>query len=73
MDPKLRPGTNHCLCRACGSYFGGVWGFEQHRVGPSNDRSCLSPSAMRDGGLVLNSKGYWIRSFRRVATNLGLM
>ena len=59
-DPKLPPGTNHCLCSACGRYFGGVNGFERHRV----KFQCVDPVTI---GLELNPRGYWVRPAPKVA------
>jgi hypothetical protein len=60
-DPKLSPGTNRCLCSACGRFFGGVNGFERHR----NGFQCVDPI---DLGLPLNSRGYWVRQPSRMAS-----
>lgn len=59
-DPKLPPGTNFCLCSACGRYFGGVNGFERHRV----KFQCVDPATI---GLELNPRGYWVRPAPKVA------
>lgn len=53
-DPRLPTGTNYCRCSVCGEYFGGVNGFERHRV----NFTCVDPTTH---GLVLNSRGYWVR------------
>ena len=64
-DSKLPPGTNYCLCPSCGAFFGGVRAFELHRVGPTNDRSCLAPGGVPDSHkqplLRLSNRGYWGR------------
>jgi len=65
MDAKLPVGSRFCKCGACGEYFGGVIAFEQHRIGPARDRSCLPLAAMRENGLrsVVKANGaYWARS-----------
>ena len=62
-DEKLPIGSNKCKCAACGEYFGGVRGFDQHRVGDYPDRACLDVSGMEKAGLTLNDKGYWIRDY----------
>lgn len=65
MDAKLPVGSRFCICGACGEYFVGVSSFDQHRVGPSGDRSCLPVPAMRERGLrtVVKANGvYWIQS-----------
>lgn len=67
-DPMLKPNTNFCKCGACGEYFGGVKGFDYHRVGVGGDRSCIDPSAVanRQGRrlLRLNDKGYWVGTYQ---------
>ena len=66
-DKKLPPGTNYCKCSACGEYFGGVRGFELHRVGPADERSCLPPARVSDSKnrplLKRNNKGYWVGTY----------
>ncbi|MGH7239912.1 MAG: hypothetical protein ACREHG_07585 [Candidatus Saccharimonadales bacterium] len=59
-DPKLPPGTNYCLCSSCGRYFGGVNGFERHRI----SFKCVDPVHV---GLSLNEHGYWVRKTPRIA------
>ena len=61
LDPKLPFGTNYCRCSACGEYFGGVRAFDDHRVGPADDRACLDACGMAAVGLTLNARGYWKR------------
>jgi len=67
MDKKLPVGTNYCKCAACGRYFGGVRGFDLHRVGPANARNCADPASLvsKKGValLSLNKKGYWVGSY----------
>ena len=69
-DQKLPPGTNRCQCASCGAYFGGVNGFERHRIGPAADRRCLPLGAVRDKQnrslLRLTEQGYWVRIDRPV-------
>ncbi len=52
----LRPGSSACQCAGCGAYFGGVYGFDLHRVGPLDGRRCADPSAV---GLVRDGRGVW--------------
>ena len=52
-------GTNMCLCRACGEVFGGVRGFDKHRIGDADSRACATPPAMRKMGLEISSRGFW--------------
>lgn len=55
-DPRLPPGTNYCWCAECGRYFGGVTGFEQHRVA----FACTDPANF---SLSQNARGYWVRAY----------
>jgi len=59
-DPKLPPGTRLCRCSVCRLYFNSVKPFDMHRVGPWEQRRCLSEDEMRELGMTLNRKGYWI-------------
>src|SRR6185312_14892036 len=59
-DPKLPPGTNRCLCSACGRYFGGADGYTRHRV----NFQCVNPAIL---GMALNRGGYWVRAYRKGA------
>ena len=65
QDIKLPVGKNYCKCSGCGEYFGGVSGFDKHRV----DRACIHPSAVADKQgkpiLTLNNRGYWVRAVNR--------
>lgn len=54
MDTHLRPGSRVCRCSGCGAYFGGVTGFDRHRV----RFACVDPATV---GLTLNVHGYWIQ------------
>ena len=65
-DGRLAFGTNHCLCTGCGYYFGGVSGFERHRV----NLECIDPAT---AGLVLNSRGYWTRPAPSIAVHCGVV
>lgn len=55
-DPRLRLGTNYCCCAECGRYFGGVAGFERHRVA----FTCVDPAYF---GLSQDARGYWVRAY----------
>ena len=55
----MRPGSNNCLCRACGLVFKGVSGFEAHRVGPYVDRRCKTKGELLDGGYAPDANGRW--------------
>lgn len=63
-DPKLKPGTNYCRCSACDEHFNSVFAFDMHRTGPANDRKCLSRAEMREIGMSVNQRGYWISAER---------
>jgi len=67
MDKLLPIGTNRCKCPSCGRYFGGVSGFDLHRVGKANARKCANPAGLVDkygkGLLTLNTAGYWVGSY----------
>lgn len=69
-DPMLPVGTNYCLCRACGAYFGGVGAFDLHQSGAS-PVVCLPPSEVTDrhGRKLLrqDERGYWRRSYGNAA------
>ena len=61
----LPPGTNRCLCGACGLYFGGSKLFGEHRIGRYPNRRCLTPHRMAQKGWTLNDRGYWVDMSRR--------
>lgn len=62
-DPLLRPGTNHCLCAACGEYFTSDYTFRMHRKTGPEGRYCADPSKLvtKKGiaRLRQNRKGLW--------------
>lgn len=60
-DPKLPFGTNYCLCRSCGLYFGGEYAFSRHRV----DFRCLTPEELANAGFRLSARGYWGQDYER--------
>lgn len=66
-DSRLNLGTRFCKCSACGQYFGGIGGFDMHRVGHWERRLCLDPAAVvgRAGNrkLWLNERGYWVTDY----------
>lgn len=55
ITPRLPPGTRYCKCPACDRFFGGVSGFDRHRV----NSVCVDPASV---GLELNARGYWVRN-----------
>jgi len=61
---KLPTGTNYCLCPTCGEYFNSVLPFEMHRAGNPEDRYCLTPDQMREKGMDVNKRGYWVSALR---------
>jgi hypothetical protein len=64
---NLPVGTNYCLCRGCGEFFGGVRAFDRHRQGPANARNCADPASLttKKGRPLLsrNQRGYWVGSY----------
>jgi hypothetical protein len=56
--PKLNPGSNKCLCRECGLYFGSVHAFDRHRVGGCNDRRCLALPTLLESGWAEGTDGF---------------
>ena len=76
---ELRPGSGVCECGRCGERFGGLRAFDDHRSGPMELRTCLSPSAMQHRGYERDERGYWGRSMgagvsailRRTPASLG--
>ena len=43
-------GTNTAHCSRCHQTFTTVWGFDAHRIGGDDDRVCVNPALIRDGG-----------------------
>ena len=58
--PALAHGSRRCQCAACGRYFKSDAGFDRHRVGPVEQRRCLTPGEMRRRGMAENAQGLWI-------------
>ena len=67
-DPKLRPGTRHCLCSDCGEYFTNVQNFDMHRRHTRTTSFCVHPSTLvsKTGKARLrrNAMGLWARPGR---------
>jgi hypothetical protein len=63
-DKPLR--GNNCQCRACGLLFRAVSSFDLHRVGPYEDRRCLTALQLSDKGWAMDSGGFWRRAGRKV-------
>ena len=55
--PELR--GKRCECGACGLFFTSVTSFDEHRVGPVEDRRCLTPAELIEKGLVLRDDHFW--------------
>lgn len=57
------------LCRTCGETFGGLRGFERHRVGEFNNqpphygRRCLTAAELEAKGQTRNGNGVWVQSY----------
>lgn len=39
-------GLTECHCARCHQHFGSVRGFDEHRVGPDDDRRCADPATL---------------------------
>ena len=61
---ELRVGGRECRCAACGETFGGADGFDRHRVGDHPNRRCRTPDEMRERGMRIGSRGFWITKWR---------
>ena len=63
VDPKLRPGTKHCKCAACGEYFTVVGNFDLHRKDGPKSRVCVDQSTLVNkkgkARLRRNAQGLW--------------
>jgi hypothetical protein len=55
---------NRCQCAACGEFFNSEKGFNGHRKGPPNNRSCLTKMQMQAKGWSKNARGFWITERR---------
>lgn len=57
------------LCRACNRTFGGLSGFDIHRVGqytdtpPDYGRRCLTDEELAAKGIMPNAKGIYIKTY----------
>ena len=47
-------------CPTCSEYFNSSRSFEKHRIGPFNDRKCMTKDEMTGKGMSKNRKGFWI-------------
>lgn len=59
-DPKLKFHRNMCRCPSCGKHFNSVSAFEKHRIGPPENRRCLTRLEMENAGMSVNKRDYWI-------------
>jgi len=61
VKPKLTGRV--CQCTVCGEVFNSEAGFNKHRIGTHGvDRRCMTPDAMREAGMALNSRMRWVGS-----------
>ena len=54
-----------CECSECGRVFGGLSGFDLHRMDQDRDPynwRCATDAELTERGLHLSAKGWWIRS-----------
>jgi hypothetical protein len=60
-SPLVRYGQPGTVCAACGMGFGGVTGFDRHRMGGR----CLSPAELKAQNRPLSLKGgIWVDAYR---------
>jgi len=60
-SPLVRYGQPGTVCAACGMGFGGVTGFDRHRMGGR----CLSPAELKAQNRPLSFKGgIWVDAYR---------
>ncbi len=64
---KLRPGGRACLCRGCNSHFLGDAAFTRHRIGPWEDRRCLTLAERVEQGWHESEHGYWVPPKKKAA------
>jgi hypothetical protein len=57
---RLTHGSNLCECPTCGEQFLAPHGFDKHRVGPMDQRRCLTPDEMARRGLRRNERDWWV-------------
>lgn len=63
-----------CRCAECGRTFGGLSGFDLHRVGVTKDPydwRCATDAELVGRGLSLSGKGWWVRQDGRSTPRLG--
>lgn len=66
---KQKNERGRCTCSECGRTFGGIEGFDTHRINmsgkpgfdPEYDWRCANEGEMQSRGLHLSPKGWWIR------------
>lgn len=51
-----KPNGNQAHCGACHETFSGITAFDHHRIGPVDERTCVTPT---DCGMHLNAYGVW--------------
>lgn len=63
--PTHRPGSQRCECAACGEWFSGLSGFDDHRTGPHDTgRRCRTPDEIEARGYVKDDS-VWKRDVPR--------
>ncbi len=54
--------TRHCVCARCGHKFATDAGLDRHRVGPHDARRCMTPTEMREAGMVKDRVRWHLRA-----------
>lgn len=49
-----------CQCGGCRRYFSSVYAFDKHRVGPADERRCLTKEEIIEAGMAVNERGLWV-------------
>lgn len=57
-----------CECSVCLLRFGGVEGFDLHRVGRHGSRRCLTPGELLEIGMTVGLHG-WSRRYGAISTS----
>jgi hypothetical protein len=61
---RQRSDGGWCRCSVCGRTFGGLYGFDLHRMDQTRDPydwRCADDAELGDRGLHLSAKGWWVR------------
>jgi hypothetical protein len=62
-----------CECAECGRVFGGLSGFDLHRMGQARDPydwRCATDDELQAKGLSLSANGWWVRQDARSTPRL---